>query len=84
MLDLSSVYSQVLQDTVKRVHLAFARYIKGDKNGKRSGKPRFKSESSFKSFTYTQVLDGWINGNRIKLPKIGEVEIIFCTERVVR
>jgi len=77
LLDLSSVYSQVLQNTVKRVHLAFDRYIKGDKNGKRSGKPRFKSESSFKSFTYTQVLDGWINGNRIKLPKIGEIEIIL-------
>jgi putative transposase len=77
LLDLSSVYSQVLQNTVKRVHLAFDRYIKGDFNGKRSGKPRFKSESSFKSFTYTQVLDGWINGNRIKLPKIGEIDIIL-------
>lgn len=77
LLDLSSVYSQVLQNTVKRVHLAFDRYIKGDKNGKRSGRPRFKSESSFKSFTYTQVLDGWINGNRIKLPKIGQLDIIL-------
>lgn len=77
LLDLSRVYSQVLQNTVKRVHLAFDRYIKGDKNGKRSGRPRFKSESSFKSFTYTQILDGWINGNRIKLPKIGELDIIL-------
>ncbi|GAA6622074.1 RNA-guided endonuclease InsQ/TnpB family protein [Scytonema sp. NUACC26] len=41
------------------------------------GKPRFKSESTFKSFTYTQVLDRWINGKFIKLPKIGEIEIIF-------
>lgn len=77
LLDLSDVYSQVLQDTVKRVHLAFDRYIKGDKNGKRSGRPRFKSESSFKSFTYPQALDSWINGNFIKLPKIGEIEIII-------
>ncbi|WP_407885387.1 RNA-guided endonuclease InsQ/TnpB family protein, partial [Scytonema sp. NUACC26] len=77
LLNLSSVYSQVLQDTVKRVHNAFDRYIKGDKNGKRSGKPRFKSESSFKSFTYPQALDSWIKGNFIKLPKIGEVEIIL-------
>ncbi|WP_414580788.1 RNA-guided endonuclease InsQ/TnpB family protein [Scytonema sp. PCC 10023] len=77
LLDLSDVYSQVLQDTVKRVHLGFDRYIKGDKNGKRSGKPRFKSESSFKSFTYPQALDSWIKGNFIKLPKIGEVEIIL-------
>lgn len=77
LLDLSDVYSQVLQSAVKRVHLAFDRYIKGDKNGKRSGKPRFKSESSFKSFTYPQALDSWIKSNFIKLPKIGEVEIII-------
>ncbi|WP_414644371.1 hypothetical protein [Allocoleopsis sp.] len=60
LLDLSKVYSQVLQDVVKRVDLAFKRYISGDKNGKRSGKPRFKSEANFKSFTYTQVLDNWL------------------------
>ena len=32
------VYSQVLQDCVKRVKLAFDRYIKGDSKKKRSGK----------------------------------------------
>ncbi|MBR8834721.1 MAG: transposase, partial [Stigonema ocellatum SAG 48.90 = DSM 106950] len=77
LLNLEDVYSQVLQDTVKRVHKAIDRYIKGDKNGNRSGKPRFKSESSFKSFTYPQALDSWIKGNFIKLPKIGFVEIIL-------
>ncbi len=77
LLNLGDVYSQVLQDTIKRVHLAFDRYIKGDKNGLRSGKPRYKSESSFKSFTYPQALDSWIKGSFIKLPKIGEVEIIL-------
>ncbi|GAB1538307.1 RNA-guided endonuclease TnpB family protein [Scytonema sp. NUACC21] len=77
LLDLGSAYSQVLQNTVKRVHLAFERYIKGDKNGKRSGKPRFKSESSFKSFIYPQALDSWIKGNLLALPKIGEIEIIL-------
>jgi putative transposase len=75
LLDLSKIYSQVLQDVVKRVELAFKRYISGYKSGKRSGKPRFKSESTFKSFTYTQVLDNWLNGNYINLPKIGNVEI---------
>lgn len=77
LLDLSKVYSQVLQDVVKRVDLAFKRYKSGDKNGKRSGKPRFKSEANFKSFTYTQVLDNWLNRNQINLPKIGNVEIIM-------
>ena len=77
LLVLSAVYSQVLQDVVKRVDLAFKRYISGDKNGKRSGKPRFKSESTFKSFTYTQVLDNWLNDRFINLPKIGNLEIIL-------
>lgn len=77
LLDLSKVYSQVLQDIVKRVDLAFKRYISGDKNRKRSGKPRFKSESTFKSFTYTQILDGWLNGKSINLPKLGNIEIIL-------
>ena len=31
-----------MQDCIKRVKLAFERWFKGDKNGKRSGKPRFK------------------------------------------
>ena len=36
------IHSQVLQEMVKRVDLAFERFVKGDRNGKRSGKPRFR------------------------------------------
>ena len=43
LLDFSIVPSQTLQDVSKRVKLAFDRYIKGDINGSRSGKPRFKN-----------------------------------------
>ncbi|ELS00092.1 RNA-guided endonuclease TnpB family protein, partial [Gloeocapsa sp. PCC 73106] len=43
LLDFTTVPSQTLQDVSKRVAQAFEKYIKGDKNGKRSGKPRFKS-----------------------------------------
>lgn len=43
LLDFSIVPSQTLQDVSKRVDQAFKRYIKGDINGKRSGKPRFKN-----------------------------------------
>lgn len=77
LLDLSEPYSQVMQDVVKRVDLAMQRYIKGDKDGKRSGKPRFKSEATYKSFTYTQVLPNWLKGKYINLTKIGNVEIIL-------
>jgi putative transposase len=43
LVDFSLIPSQTLQDVSKRVDLAFKRYIKGDGNGSRSGKPRFKS-----------------------------------------
>lgn len=33
------IYSQTLQEMVKRVDLAFARFLKGDRNGKHSGSP---------------------------------------------
>jgi len=45
------IHSQVLQDMVKRVGKAFERFVKGDKNGKRSGKPRFKGKNRYRTFT---------------------------------
>lgn len=36
-----NIHSQVLQEVSKRVDLAFERWLKGDCNGKKSGKPRF-------------------------------------------
>ncbi len=43
LLDFSVVPSQTLQDVSKRVELSFNRYVNGDINGSRSGKPRFKN-----------------------------------------
>lgn len=71
------IYSQVLQDCVNRVKLAFDRFIKGDYNGTRSGRPRFKSKSRYRSFTYTQMDNEDIRGNQINLPKIGWVKLIL-------
>jgi len=70
------VHSQVLQDMVKRVKLAFDRFIKGDSNGKRNGKPRFKGKHRYRTFTYTQAKNDWINGDFINLPKIGSLKFI--------
>lgn len=70
------IYSQVLQDLVKRVKQAFDRFIKVDKNGKRSGKPRFKGKHRYRTFTYPQGSLDWVNGNRVKLPKIGWVRFV--------
>lgn len=42
LLEFKSVYSTVLQDVyTSRLKKAMDRYIQGDSNGKRSGRPRF-------------------------------------------
>ncbi len=70
------IYSQVLQDCVKRVKLAFERYIKGDSKGKRSGRPRFKGRNRYRTFTFPQAKDSWLKENKIKLPKLGLIKYI--------
>jgi putative transposase len=71
------IYSQVLQDIVKRVKVTFDRFLKGDSNGKRSGRPRFKSRERYRTFTYPQVKDGCLQGNLITLPMFGIVKVIL-------
>ena len=72
-----NIHSQVLQDVVKRVKLAFDRFIKGDSNGKRSGRPRFKKYHRYRTFTYPQMKEGCLEGNLISLPKIGKVKVVL-------
>ncbi|NEO16005.1 MULTISPECIES: transposase [unclassified Moorena] len=71
------IHSQVLQDVVKRVKLAFDRFIKGDSNGRRSGRPRFKKWHRYRTFTYPQMKEGCLEGNLINLPKIGKVKVVL-------
>ncbi|AOW99455.1 transposase [Moorena producens PAL-8-15-08-1] len=71
------IHSQVLQDTVKRVKLAFDRFIKGDSSGKRSGRPRFKKLHRYRTFTYPQMKEGCLERNLINLPKIGKVKVVL-------
>ena len=49
LLDFKAVPSQTLQDVSKRVDLAFSRFLKGNSDGKKSGKPRFKNAASFRT-----------------------------------
>jgi len=75
--EYAGIHSQVLLNCIERVKKAFDRYIKADSSGKRSGKPRFKGRGRYHSFTYTQMKQDCIKGNRITLPKIGDVKIIL-------
>jgi putative transposase len=80
-LDLSRVPANTLQEVCKRVDIAFERFIAGDSHGNRSGKPRFKSQSRYRSL----VIEGAglelhscsIGGKYlyVKVPKIGLIKI---------
>ncbi|GAB1541189.1 RNA-guided endonuclease TnpB family protein [Scytonema sp. NUACC21] len=73
----AEVQSQVLQDVVKRVKVTFEKWLKGDSNGKKSGKPRFKSRNRFKTFTFPQIKDGCVNGNAANLPVFGKIKFVL-------
>ncbi|MDJ0535202.1 MAG: transposase [Xenococcaceae cyanobacterium MO_207.B15] len=70
------IYSQVLQDCVKRVKNAFERFKKGDSKGNKSGKPRFKNKSRYRTFTFPSIPDTNLTGSKIKLPKLGVLRFI--------
>jgi len=57
LLNFSRVDATVLQGVTKRVDESFKRFIKGDSNGSKSGKPRFKSEANFKTMTFATASD---------------------------
>jgi putative transposase len=80
LLDFARVDSSILQEICKRVDEAFKRFIVGDYNAKRSGKPRFKTEVSFRSMTFATAKDDWIklvrkNWLYLRLPKLGVVKV---------
>jgi putative transposase len=70
------VHTHVLQDVVKRVNLAFQRWLKGDGNGERSGKPRFKGKNRYRTMAFSSMPSDPVNGNRVKFPKLGEIKFI--------
>ncbi|NEO37356.1 MAG: transposase [Moorea sp. SIOASIH] len=72
-----AIHSNVLQDCVKRVDLAFKRYLKGDCNGRKSGRPRFKSKNSYRSLTFSAFSKNPIKGNKLNLPKFGWVKMVY-------
>ena len=70
------IHSQVLQQVPKKVEIAFDRWLKGDANGKKSGRPRFKGAGQYKTFTYPQFKQHHFTKNKITLSKIGDVKVI--------
>jgi putative transposase len=70
--------SHTLQDVIARVEKTFDRWLSGDSNGKRSGKPRFKGQGRFRSIAFPDpVKPEHIDGRVIQLPKIGKLKLIM-------
>jgi putative transposase len=72
--ELTEVYSQVLQEVVQRVDLAFKAFFRRVKSGEEPGYPRFKGRNWYDSLTYPQ--SGFaLKDNVLHLSKIGDIKI---------
>lgn len=72
--EYKSVYSQILQDVLKRVEKSFDGFFRRLKTKQKAGFPRFKSISRYDSFCYPQ--SGFsLTGNKLTLSKIGTVKL---------
>lgn len=72
--ELNTVYSQTLQDVLRRLDKAFQAFFRRIKNGEEPGYPRFKGKDRYDSFTYPQ--SGFvISNNKITLSKVGSIRI---------
>ncbi|MBE8989891.1 RNA-guided endonuclease InsQ/TnpB family protein [Nostoc sp. LEGE 12450] len=76
--EYEELVSHTLQDVIARVDKTFGRWLKGDCNRKKSGRPRFKGKGRYRSLTFPDpVKPEHIQGNLIQLPKIGKVKAIL-------
>ncbi len=74
--ELREVYSQTLQDVVKRVDLAFQAFFRRIQAGETPGYPRLKGEGIYDSFTFTQ--SGYtLNGNTLTLFNVGAIKVVL-------
>jgi putative transposase len=72
--EFKHVGSQVLQDVLKRVDLAFQAFFRRVRAGDKPGYPRFKSRHRYDSFTYSQA--GWkLDDGRLVLSGIGALKV---------
>ncbi len=79
--EYKEIYSQILQDTLKRVHRAFKNFFRRVKKGEKAGYPRFQGYDRYDSFCYPQIekLKGnptvRIENGKVVLPKIGHIKV---------
>jgi len=71
--DVAGVFSQVLQDTLRRLDKTYKAFFGRVKRGQKAGFPRFKGPHRYDSFTYPQ--SGFELGAKLQLSKIGNIKI---------
>lgn len=72
--DVARIHSNVLEETLKRVHLAFSAFFSRVKRGQHAGYPRFRSVRRFDSITYRTTGHALL-GKRLRLSKIGTMRV---------
>lgn len=71
--DVAVVFSQVLQDTLRRLDKTCKAFFGRVQRGQKAGFPRFQGRNRYDSFTYPQ--SGSELGAKLQLPKIGNIRI---------
>jgi putative transposase len=72
--EYKNIHSQILQNVLNRVDLAFQGFFSRIKKGVKAGFPRFRSLNRYDSFTFPQ--SGFsLTGNKLTLSKIGTVKL---------
>jgi len=72
--EVAQVYSQTLQDVLKRLDKAFDNFFRRVKLGEEPGYPRFKPANRYNSLTYPGL--GWsLKNDRLTLAKIGTIKV---------
>jgi putative transposase len=71
--DLAGVFSQVLQDTLRRLDKTYQAFFARVQRGQKAGFPRFKGRHRYDSFTYPQ--SGFALATKLQLSKIGNLKI---------
>lgn len=72
--DVAQIHSQVLENVLKRVDLAFKGFFSRVRSGDKAGFPRFRSVARYDSITFRQIGNA-LAGNKLRLSKVGQVRI---------
>lgn len=81
--ELAEIHSQVLQDVIKRVDLAFAAFFRRCQAGEHPGYPRFRSRVRYDSLTFKQyhnsfdIQEGKKRKGRLILSKLGHIKMVM-------